>query len=78
MDKDNVMSLDPETYADILRRILVYHSKAGMDLSITMEGMDEVSPHQAIGLVPTEEGFNVVIVDLEEPVDDLALAKHLN
>ena len=43
-----------------------------------MEGMDEVSPNQAIGLVPTEEGFNVVIVDLEEPVDDLALAKHLN
>ena len=74
MDKDNVMSLDPETYADILRRILVYHSKAGMDLSITMEGMDGVSPNHAIGLVPTKEGFNVIVVDVGDPPP----AKHLN
>ena len=78
MGKKNVMSLDSETYADILRRILIYHSKAGVDLSITMEGMDAISPDQAIGLVPTEDGFNVIVVELEEPAYCSTLGKHLN
>ena len=65
MSKGSIMSLDPEVYADILRRILVYHSKAGVDLSITMEGMGEVSPNHAIGLVPTDDGFDIIIVDVD-------------
>jgi len=60
-------SLDASTYSDVLRRILVSLSNSGFGLSVSMSSLEEVQPTEAIGLVPTETGFDIVVVDLGAP-----------